>query len=131
MRIGRVIIGAVVVEAVLIALAIPLYRFGQTPVTWMAVIGSFILPLLLTLWVARPLTSRFVLHGLLLGGVATAIFLALSAAGRAFGPPQPPQPFAYTVAHGLKFVGGALGGLIAQRRAAGAANAGPYDFVRG
>lgn len=130
MRIGRVIVAAVVVEVVLIALAIPLSRFGQTPVTWMAVTGSFVLPLLLALWVARPLTSRFVLHGLLVGIVATAIFLALTAAARTFGPPQAPQPFAYQVAHGLKLVGGALGGWVAQRRAAAAGSAGRRELAR-
>jgi putative membrane protein (TIGR04086 family) len=118
MRIGRVVVGAVVVEVVLIALAIPLSQFGQTPVTYVAVAGSFVLPLLMAIWVARPLTKQFVLHGLLVGVVATAIFLTLNWMGRMFGPPQPPQPVAYLYAHGLKLLGGAIGGWIAQQRAA-------------
>ena len=114
---GRIVVGAVLTEAILIAITIPMRPFGQTPITYVAVIGSFALPFLFAMWVGRRASSRRVLHGLLIGVIATAIFLALSEAGRRWGPPTGPQPFAYTIAHGLKLLGGALGGLVVERRA--------------
>ena len=114
---GRIVVSAVLTEAIMIAIAIPLrLRFGQTPVTYEAVIGSFLLPFLFAVWVGRRASSRRVLHGLMIGVIATAIFLALSEASRRWGPPADPQPFAYTIAHGLKLLGGALGGLVAERQ---------------
>jgi putative membrane protein (TIGR04086 family) len=114
---GRIIAAGFAIEAILIALSIPLRLWvGQTPVTYVAVIGSFALPMLFGLWVGQRARSRRALHGFLIGAVATLIFLALSEAGRRWGPPAEPQPFAYLVAHGLKFLGGALGGFLADRQ---------------
>jgi hypothetical protein len=48
----------------------------------------------------RYVDSHFVLHGLLFGVVAWG----------------QPEPFLYKVAHGLKLVGGLLGGVISTRR---------------
>jgi hypothetical protein len=115
---GRILLGGLIAEAVLIGIAIPLSRAGQQPVIYEALVGSFVMPFVLALWVGRRLASRFVLHGVLIGAAATLIYLALGEAGRRWGPPSDPQPFAYTVAHGLKLVGGALGGMVARRRAA-------------
>lgn len=114
-RWGAVILSAVLTETVMIALVIPLQPYGQTPITVMALIGSFLLPLLFAIWVGRRAQTRFVVHGVLIGAFAALIYLALGEAARLFGPPQPPQPFAYTIAHGLKLLGGALGGVIASR----------------
>ncbi|HEX5420508.1 MAG TPA: hypothetical protein VFY39_10955 [Gammaproteobacteria bacterium] len=116
-RWGSVILSAVLTEAVMIALVIPLRQYGQDPITVMALMGSFFLPLLFAIWVGRRAHGWFVLQGVLIGVFAILIYLALAEVGRRFGPPQPPQPFAYTIAHGLKLVGGALGGVIAARRA--------------
>ena len=68
---------------------------------------------LVALWVGRGLTSRFILHGALVGVVATLLYVALTLAR--------PEPFAYLVAHGLKILGGLGGGFIAGRRRAPAA----------
>jgi len=114
-RWGAVVLSAVLTEAVMIALAIPLQRYGQDAVTALALTGSFLLPLLFAIWVGRRAQNRFVLHGLLIGAFGILIYVGLSEAARRFGPPQPPQPFAYTIAHGLKLLGGALGGFIASR----------------
>jgi hypothetical protein len=72
------------------------------------VIASFVMPLIFAVWVCRRVESRLVLHGTLVGIVAALFYLAL-----AWGQPQ---PLLYRVAHGLKVVGGAAGGLVAQRR---------------
>jgi len=60
------------------------------------------------LWVGRRIESSFILHGTLVGVVAALIYVALTRAQ--------PEPFAYTVAHALKLVGGACGGFVAQWR---------------
>ena len=52
----------------------------------------------------------FILHGILVGLVATLIYVALTR--------FQPEPAAYIVAHFLKLAGGALGGYVASRRAA-------------
>jgi putative membrane protein (TIGR04086 family) len=117
-RWGAVVLSAVLTEVIMIAFVIPLQPYGQTPLTVVALTGSFLLPLLFAIWVGRRAQNRFVLHGLLIGACAVLIYLALGELGRRFGPPQDPQPFAYTIAHGLKLLGGALGGVIASRRSA-------------
>jgi hypothetical protein len=77
-----------------------------------AVVGSFVLPLWFATILGRRLRARFVLHGLLIGGAAFAIYMAMYAAGRVFQPEAGPQPAVYWIAHALKFIGGALGGVI-------------------
>jgi hypothetical protein len=116
-RWGRAVAYGFVVELVMIALAAVMQPLGQDPITVMAVAGSFLLPLLLAIELGRRPTPHLMAHGLVIGVVAMAIYLALTEAARRWGPPMPPQPFAYTVAHVLKLVGGIAGGWIAQRRA--------------
>jgi hypothetical protein len=72
-----------------------------------APVASLVSCFLLALWVARGISSRFVLHGVLVGVVAALIYLALTRAQ--------PEPFAYVVAHVLKILGGAAGGLVGGR----------------
>jgi hypothetical protein len=48
------------------------------------------------------------LHGILVGVVATLLYVGLTL-GR-------PEPLAYLVAHALKILGGAAGGRVAERR---------------
>jgi hypothetical protein len=62
--------------------------------------------------VCRRLESRFVLHGALAGLAATLIYLVpVLASGQT-------QPAVYWVAHGLKVLGGAAGGMFMARRTA-------------
>jgi hypothetical protein len=104
----RILIGGFLAEAVLIVLVIPVaIKWGQHPLLYLAPAGSLLLCLLFGLWVARGVESRFVLHGLLVGVVATLIYLALTR--------LQPEPWAYVLAHGLKLAGGATGGWIAAR----------------
>ena len=77
-----------------------------------ALVSSFVMVFVFTLWLGKRIESAFVLHGILVGAVATLLFLALS-----FGMSGTlAQPVLYWVAHGLKILGGATGGLVAARR---------------
>ena len=79
------------------------------------VIGSFIGPLVMTQWVARRVTSRFVLHGFLVGFTAFVIYMIpMTFAGET-------QPLIYWVAHSMKILGGVTGGVVAARRHLGRA----------
>jgi hypothetical protein len=104
----RILIGGFLAEAMLIVLVIPVaVKWGQRPLLYLAPAGSLVLCCLFGFWVSRGVKSRFALHGLLVGAVATAIYLALTRLG--------PEPWAYIVAHGLKLAGGVSGGWLAGR----------------
>jgi hypothetical protein len=104
----RILIGGFLAEAVLILLLIPVsMKWGQPPLLCLAPAGSLVLCFLFGFWVGPGVKSRFIFHGLLVGAVATAIYLALTRLG--------PEPWAYVVAHGLKLIGGASGAWLAGR----------------
>jgi hypothetical protein len=120
-RWGRAVAYGVLGEVLLIPIVVPVRMWvSEDAVTAAAVAGSFVMPLLMAIWLGRRLSSKFVAHGVVIGLSAVALYLALVAAARQWGPPEAsgPQPFAYTIAHGLKLLGGGLGGWIAQRRSA-------------
>ncbi len=107
----RVVLGGFLAEVLVIVLVIPIsLKFGQEPLVYAAPIASLISCFLFGFWVARRVESRFVLHGVLVGVVATLIYLALTL-GK-------PAPLAYYVAHALKILGGAAGGFWAGRQRA-------------
>jgi hypothetical protein len=131
-RWGRIVIGASLLEAVLIVAAVPLLGFVANPLAPGAqntsgdytiffvsvAAASFVVGTLLGWWVARPLTSQFTLHGALTGIVATAIYLAICsippttipAVVAAYG------PFWFFLATGLRIVGATLGAASHRRR---------------
>ena len=75
----RILIGGFLAEAGLILLVIPVaIKWGQHPLLYLAPAGSLVLCFLFGFWVGRGLKSRFVVHGLLVGAVAMAIYLALT-----------------------------------------------------
>jgi hypothetical protein len=121
---GAIALCAILCEAAILVIALVLRPLGQGAIDAGVLAGSFTIPLLFALWVGSRSRSWFVVQGLLIGAIAVLLYLGLLAAVRAFGPPQPPEPFAYTIAHGLKLLGGALGGLIASRRAVAGAGMG-------
>ena len=124
-RWGRILLGGFLAEVAVLAVfflvlaiaylaGVPGLAAPMTPLDYVeALVGSFVSIFLFTLWVARPLESRFVLHGLLVALVATLLFLVLWAATAG---PITLQPVLYWVAHGLKFAGGVAGALAAARR---------------
>jgi Kef-type K+ transport system membrane component KefB len=131
-RWGRIVIGAVLLEALLIVAAVPLLGFVANPLAPGAQDASgdytiffvtvaaacFVVGALLGWWVARPLTSQFALHGALTGVVATVIYLAICsippttipAVVAAYG------PFWFFLANGLRIVGSTLGAASHSRR---------------
>lgn len=131
-RWGRIVIGAVLLEAALIAAAIPLLGFVANPLAPGAqnasgdytiffvsvTVACFVVGALLGWWVARPLSSHVLMHGALTGVVATAIYLAICsippttipAVVAAYG------PFWFVLANGLRIVGASLGAVSHRRR---------------
>lgn len=109
---GRIFIGGVLAELAVFAIVFPVQHFfGQQAFLASIPIASFALPLVAALWACRRVKSDMVLHGALVGPVA-ALFYLIVAWGQT-------EPLLYKIAHGLKLVGGWLGGNIAERRAAG------------
>src|SRR5262245_30800730 len=124
-RWGRIVIGAVLLEALLIVAAVPLLGFMANPlapgaqnasgdytVFFVTVTAAcFLVGTLLGWWVARPLTSQFVLHGALTGIVATAIYLAICSIPPTTVPAVVAAytPFWFFLANGLRIVGASLG----------------------
>jgi putative membrane protein (TIGR04086 family) len=105
----RILIGGFLAEGSVIAVVIPSFLLhGQRAVTYAALSGSLLMCFLFALWVGRRVDLRLVLHGILVGVVATLLYVALTR-----GRPEPP---AYLVAHVLKILGGAAGGFVAERR---------------
>jgi hypothetical protein len=90
-RWGRIVLGAVLIEAALIAGTWPMLTLMDNPLVtgtqgaaddftnFFATVAvvCFVAGALAGWWVARRLSSRFVLHGALAGIVATTIYLAL------------------------------------------------------
>jgi hypothetical protein len=120
---GRIALGGLLAEVLLIVAVIPLQAAGggEGAVTTLAVAGSFVAFIPVAWWLGRRLT-RPVLHGVLMGAFAAAVYTTLYSAGRFFDPTVPAMPLLYYVAHVMKLAGGALGGWLAQRSAAVAAH---------
>jgi hypothetical protein len=109
----RVLIGGLLAEASVFAVVIPVLKLsGPHALLYAAPPASLVMCFLFALWVGRQIESRFVLHGILVGVVATLLYVGLTLAR--------PEPLAYLAAHGLKILGGAGGGVVAGRRRAAA-----------
>ena len=106
---GRVLLGAFLMEVVLIAIALPLFFGGMGRVlVYVIPPAALIATFAITVWLGRRFSSKFVLHGVLIGIVGTLIYIGLTRAQ--------PEPWQYWIAHGLKVVGGAAGGMVLARR---------------
>jgi putative membrane protein (TIGR04086 family) len=104
-----ILIGGFLAEAAVFAAVIPVAMVaGQHTLLYTAPLASLLMCFLGAYWVGRRIESRWVLHGALIGVVAVLIYVALDRAR--------PEPWAYLVAHSLKVLGGAAGGLVAARR---------------
>lgn len=118
----RAIGGGILAELALIAVLMPvvLLFFSmetlQTPdnlpfaIALIIVAGSFVMPALLTQWVAKRAPSRLVLHGLLVGFTAFVVYATPMFVAGEYQPPL------YWFAHAMKILGGLTGGFIAARR---------------
>lgn len=102
--------GGVCAELAVFAIVFPvLHFFGQRAFLVSILVVSAAMPFVFALWVCRRVKSHFVLHGALVGAVAALVYMIV-----AWGQPE---PLLYKIAHGLKIVGGLLGGVVATLRA--------------
>jgi hypothetical protein len=127
LRWGRILLGGFLAEVILIVVIIPLQATGssESAIAAAAVAGSYFVFVPVAWWLGRSL-ARPVLHGVLMGVAAAALYTLLGIVGRFLVPDAPPTPLIYYVAHVLKLAGGATGGWLATRRtvAAGSARVG-------
>jgi len=123
LRWGRIVLGGILAECLLIVAIIPMRMLGssETSVTDVAVVGSFVAFVAIAWWLGRS-GGRPVVHGVLMGAVAALFYTVLAVAAQQFVTDAPPMPFIYYVAHALKLAGGATGGWLAQRAAASASS---------
>ena len=116
----RVVLGALLLELILFVVLVPI-GFANTAIFLIAVpIGCFVFGYLVTKWVLRTLTSGWVLHGALVGIVATAMYFGLvmsSPGGLAAGVATYGAPLFY-FCQVLRIAGCVAGGWHQQRRAA-------------
>ena len=84
----RVLIGGLLVEASIFAVVIPVLKIsGQRALLYVVPVTSFVMSLVFGIWVGRRVESRFVLHGMLVGIVATLLYVGMTQAHS--------EPFAY------------------------------------
>jgi hypothetical protein len=108
MRWGWILIGGFLAEILVFLIVIPWSVLaGRASLAYSAPLASFVATFAFGLWVALRAGQRFVLHGLFVGVVATAIYVGITL-GR-------PEPVAYVIAHFLKGLGGIAGGYVALR----------------
>jgi hypothetical protein len=74
---GRVVLGALLLEVVLFAVLVPIGFVSTTVFLVATPIGCFVFGYLVTRWLMRPLSSGWLLHGALVGTVATAMYFGL------------------------------------------------------
>ena len=117
---GRIVIGGLLIEVVLIAATLPLAIAGKTDdVVALAVPGCFIAAFLVAWWLLRKVTSHHAVQGLLMAAVGTVIYLGLvlGSSGWSLTPViELYGLFLFLLANGLRLLGGVAGGLLAQRR---------------
>ena len=77
-----------------------------------AMLSSFLMVFLFSLWVGKRIESGFVLHGTLVGVVGILLFAIMWVATTG----SLAQPPLYVVAHLLKVLGGITGGLVVETR---------------
>jgi hypothetical protein len=75
----RVLAGGFLAEVSVIVIVIPVSRlFGQRTLAYTAVTASLVSCFLFAIWVGRGVRSRVVLHGALVGVVATLLYVGLT-----------------------------------------------------
>ncbi len=77
-----------------------------------AIVSSFSMVFLFTIWLGKRIESGFILHGALVGVVGIILFAIMWVATTG----SLAQPPLYVVAHLLKVLGGITGGLVVERR---------------
>lgn len=115
---------AEIVTIIIIVLAVTIYNFtigsGQTEEQkqafaaqagfYVAPVASVVLTFLFAFWVGRKVESKIVLHGTLVGVVATLLSVGFIFAA------QPEVRIMYAASYILKLLSGYAGGVFAQKR---------------
>ena len=125
-RWGRVILGALLLEVALFVVLIPVAMVVNNPfftaadttstdfTTFFVLVSTacFVFGFLAALWAVRPVTSRVLLHGTLVGVIATAMYLGLGMLQPGGLPPIVAAygPFVFYLAQGLRIAGSTAGG---------------------
>jgi hypothetical protein len=73
----RIVLGALLLEVVLFVVLVPISFVNTTAFLVAVPIGCFVLGCAVSAWMLRPIPSGFLLHGTLLGLVATAMYFGL------------------------------------------------------
>jgi hypothetical protein len=120
-RWGRIIVGAVAVEAgaiLLLVLVVALFgpnearaaeAYAEKAGAWVGPIGGAILSFLMAFWIARRLSDGQLAHGALLGLFVALVDVALLVAMRA------PFAWLFVASDAGKIIAGVLGGFAAAR----------------
>ena len=112
LRWGWIVLGAILLEVALIVLFIPMLMFTDvSKIAPFAGIGTFGLGFLISWWIVRKVQGRRVLHGALIGILATIIYVGLCMANpdgiasvvAMYG------PVLFVVGNGLRIVGSTAG----------------------
>ena len=132
---GRVLLGGFLIEVILVvvlvggfaAAGVDLSDHISAASAAIIGVGCFAAAFVVALGLGKGVTDRVILHGLLMGVVATLLYVGLvigsgqlSSALAAYG------PITFVVLNGVRIVGAVLGGVaLSRRRAAGAATPSP------
>ena len=116
---GRIVAGAFLVEVALIIVFVPLLlSFDVATITPFLDVGVFVFGFVITWWLAKKVRAHPLLHGVLIGLLATALYVAMCAVqpgGIAsivamYGPVQ------FFIGNALRIAGCAAGGFAAHLR---------------
>ena len=124
----RVLLGGLLIEVVLAivlvggfaAAGVDIARGVSTVSAVIIGVGCFAAAFLVVLWLGRGVQSRLVLHGALMGLVATLIYIGLVAgSGQMSDALAAYGPATFVTVNALRVVGAGLGGVVCERRRAG------------
>jgi hypothetical protein len=119
-RWGRALVGGLLIELLLVAVAVPFFAAGQPEIVSIVIVPATLVAAALGgAWAARG-TSRPVLNGTLAGAAALALYVLMAAVGMLVAPDQADLSTAlspaYLASHVFKVLGGTLGGWWVGRK---------------
>jgi hypothetical protein len=110
-RWGRIVLGGFLSELAIGAVILPLNAVSSSVAYYAVPVLVVIAAFVFGRWVAAPLTSSFVLHGVLTAVVASLLYIALTAVLGVLSS----LPLLYHLSHGPRLLGGAAGGASVKK----------------
>ncbi len=107
------LLGGVIVEVVLFAIAALLYAVApdvEAALNWVTPPACLVASFLVAFWVVRRAKASFVMNGVVLGAVAALLYAPAFFFAEDI-------PLSYVIAEALKVIGGAAGGAVAGAQA--------------